>query len=267
MNLARDLADRFHQRWLEANPFVASMYGLPGYDDLVPDESEEAAQAWRAEVARFGREADAIAPGSLTPADAVTLDCTREAAEQELAMIDMARVEYTVTAMQYAGPPSLLAVAARTVLLDETAAEAYLIRLRRSGAWLDQISERLRAGASKGRLPVAPLTEQAITWAEGVLAAPVPEPLLAPRPPRGGTGPRRGRPNGVRSPRRWSSQRWSAGWPPSASCYRGRGRPGRPGWSTCRAVRKTTPGRSGAIRPCRCNPKNCTRPGWTTSPP
>ena len=185
MNLARDLADRFHQRWLEANPFVASMYGLPGYDDLVPDESEEGAQAWRAEVARFGREADAIAPGSLTPADAVTLDCTREAAEQEVAIIDMARVEYTVTAMQYAGPPSLLAVAARTVLVDEAAAEAYLIRLRRSGAWLDQIGERLRAGAGKGRLPVAPLTEQAITWAEGVLAAPVPAPLLAPRPPQG----------------------------------------------------------------------------------
>jgi uncharacterized protein (DUF885 family) len=185
MNLARDLADRFHQRWLAANPFVASMYGLPGYDDLVPDDSAEGAQAWRAEVARFWQEADAIAPGSLTPADAVTLDCTREAAEQELAMIDMARVEYTVTAMQYAGPPSLLAVAARTVLLDEAAAEAYLVRLRRSGQWLDQIGERLRAGAGKGRLPVAPLTELAITWAEGVLAAPVPEPLLAPRPPQG----------------------------------------------------------------------------------
>jgi len=185
MNLARDLADRFHQRWLEANPFVASMYGIPGYDDLVPDESEEGAQAWRAEVARFGQEAGAIAPGSLTQADAVTLDCTREAAEQELALIDMARAEYTVTAMQYAGPPALLGLAARTVLVDEAAAEAYLTRLRRSGAWVDQISERLRAGATKGRLPVAPLAEQAITWAEGVLAAPVPGPLLAPQPPEG----------------------------------------------------------------------------------
>src|SRR5579864_6058129 len=112
MTAARDLADRFHQRWLEVNPFAASMYGVPGYDDLVPDESDEGAQAWRAEVARFGQEAGAITPGSLTPADAVTLDCTREAAEQELALIDMARAEYTVTAMQYAGPPSLLAVAA-----------------------------------------------------------------------------------------------------------------------------------------------------------
>jgi uncharacterized protein (DUF885 family) len=188
MTAARDLADRFHQRWLEQNPFAATMYGIPGYDDLVPDESAEGAQAWRAEVAQFLREADAIAPGPLTPAEAVTRDCTREAAAQELAVIDMARAEYTVTAMQYAGPAVLLALAARTVLVDPAAAEAYLTRLRRSGAWLDQIGERLRAGARRGRLPVAPLVEQAVTWAEGVLAAPVPAPVLAPQPPTGWPG-------------------------------------------------------------------------------
>ena len=188
MTPARDLADRFHHRWLQANPYVATGYGIPGYDDLVPDESEEGVRAWRAEVARFGQEADAIAPESLTPADAVTLDCTREAATQELMSIDMARAEFTVTAMQYAGPAALLALAARTVLVDPAAAEAYLTRLRRSGAWLDQISERLRAGAGKGRLPVAPLIEQAITWAETILAAPAPGPFLAPQPPSGWPG-------------------------------------------------------------------------------
>jgi uncharacterized protein (DUF885 family) len=185
MTPARDLADRFHQRWLEENPFTATMYGIPGYDDRVPDESEQGAQAWRAEVAQFLREADAIAPGPLTPADAVTLDAAREAAVQELAIVDMARAEHTVTAMQYAGPAVLLSLAARTVLVDRAAAEAYLTRLRRSGVWLDQIGDRLRAGARKGRLPVAPLAEQAITWAEAVLAAPVPGPLLAPAPPQG----------------------------------------------------------------------------------
>ena len=104
MTSARDLADRFHQRWLEHNPFTATSYGIPGYDDLVPDESEEGEQAWRAEIERFLGEADAIAAGPLTPADAVTLDCTQAAAAQELAVIDMARAEYTVTAMPYAGP-------------------------------------------------------------------------------------------------------------------------------------------------------------------
>jgi len=181
----RDLADRFHQRWLQANPFAATMYGIPGYDDLVPDESEEGEQAWRAEAERFGAEADALAGEQLTAADAVTLDCTKEAVTQELESIDLARAEYTVTPMQFAGPATFLAVAARTVLIDPEAAEAYLTRLRRSGAWLDQASERLRAGARKGRFPVAPLVEQAITWADGVLAAPAPAPVLAPQPPQG----------------------------------------------------------------------------------
>jgi uncharacterized protein (DUF885 family) len=187
MSQARDLADRFHRRWLEQNPFAATMYGIPGYDDLVPDESEAGDQAWRAEAGRFLQDADAIAPEPLTAAEAVTRDCVREMAAQEIALIDMARGEYTVTAMQYAGPAVLLALAARTVLVDSDAAEAYLTRLRRSGAWLDQIGERLRAGAGKGRLPVGPLAEQAIAWAEDVLAAPVPEPVLAPQPPPGWT--------------------------------------------------------------------------------
>jgi len=188
MTSARDLADRFHRRWLEANPFAATMYGIPGYDDLLPDESEEGQQAWRAEVGQFLREAEGIARGPLTPADAVTLDCATEAATQELQNIDLARAEYTVTAMQYAGPATFLAVAARTVLVDPAAAQAYLTRLRRSGAWLDQIGGRLRAGAGKGRLPVAPLAEQAITWAGEILAGPAPGPVLSPRPPQGWPG-------------------------------------------------------------------------------
>ena len=188
MTAAGDLADRFHHRWLTENPFAASMYGIPGYDDLVPDESEEGGQAWRAAVEQFLREADAIDPGPLTLAEAVTLDCTREMATQELTLIDLAQAEYTVTAMQYAGPAALLALAARTVLVDQAAAEAYLTRLRRSGTWLDQIGARLRAGARKQRFPVAPLVEEAIAWAEDVLAAPVPEAVLAPRPPQGWPG-------------------------------------------------------------------------------
>jgi uncharacterized protein (DUF885 family) len=185
MSSVRDLADRLHRRWLEENPFTAAAYGIPGYDDLVPDESEEGRRAWRTEVGQFLAEAEAMERGQLTPADAVTLDCTMEAATQELENIDLAPAEYTVTAMQYAGPATFLAVAARTVLIDPAAAGAYLARLRRSGRWFDQIGERLRAGAGKGRLPVAPLAEQAVIWAVGVLAAPGKSPVLSPQPPPG----------------------------------------------------------------------------------
>ena len=85
MTEARDLADRFHERWLHANPFAATMYGIPGYDDLLPDDSAEGQQAWRAEAERFLGEADEIGRGQLTAADAVTLDCTTQAAAQEVA--------------------------------------------------------------------------------------------------------------------------------------------------------------------------------------
>jgi len=185
MTSIHDLADRLHHRWLQQNPFAATMYGISGYDDLVPDESEEGRQAWRSEVGQFLRQAGAFAADQLTPAEAVTLDCTKEAAAQELEISDLAASEYTVTPMQYAGPAAFLAVAARTVLLDPAAAEAYLARLRRSGGWLDQLGQRLRAGAGNGRLPVAPLAEQAVTWAEGVLAAPATSPVLSPQPPEG----------------------------------------------------------------------------------
>jgi uncharacterized protein (DUF885 family) len=189
MTEARDLADRFHERWLHANPFAATMYGIPGYDDLLPDGSAEGQQAWRAEAGRFLDEAEDIkrdetGRGRLTPADAVTLDCTVQAAAQEVTAVDLAPEEHTVTAMQYSGPAMFLAVAARTVLVNQAAAENFLTRVRGSGAWLDQISDRLRDGARSGRLPVGPLAEQALSWAETILAAPESSPVLAPRPPQ-----------------------------------------------------------------------------------
>jgi uncharacterized protein (DUF885 family) len=185
MTAARDLADRFHQRWLAVNPFAATMYGIPGYDALLPDDSEAGQQAWRAEAAGFLDEAAAIGGAPLSAADAVTLDCTAQAATQEVAGVDLAADEYTVTAMQYSGPAAFLAVAARTVLVSEQAAEDYLTRVQGSGAWLDQISDRLRAGAARGRLPIAPLAEQALAWVETVLADPGSSPVLSPPPPAG----------------------------------------------------------------------------------
>ena len=184
MTDAQNLADRFHERWLHANPFAATMYGIPGYDDLLPDDSAAGQQAWRAEAERFLGEAGEIGRVQLTPADAVTLDCTTQAAAQEVAGVDLAADEHTVTAMQYSGPAMFLAVAARTVLVDEAAAENYLTRVRGSGAWLDQISGRLRDGARSGRLPVGPLAEQAITWVETILATQESSPVLAPKPPQ-----------------------------------------------------------------------------------
>lgn len=188
MSSPRALADRFHQRWLETYPFAATSYGIPGYDDLVPDDSAEGHAAWRAEVEGFVREAEAFDPATLSAEDRITLGCLREAAHQELAGVDSADLEHTVTAMPFGQPGAFLAVLARSVLVDDVAAENYVTRLGRSGQWLDQLTDRLRAGATKGRVPVAPLVKQAIDWSEGLLVDPAPAPLLAPQAPPGWDG-------------------------------------------------------------------------------
>src|SRR5256885_9271957 len=127
MTTARDLADRFHARWVRANPFAATNYGIPGYDDLLPDASEDGQQAWRAEAERFLGEATALAsaPGRPVPADVITLGCVTEAVAQELATIDLAQEDYTVSAMHYAGPAGFLSGAARTGLVGASPAQAH----------------------------------------------------------------------------------------------------------------------------------------------
>ncbi len=188
MSSSRDLADRFHAEWLAVHPLAASTYGIPGYDDRVPDASEAGDEAWRSMLQNLTSEVRRLEATELSELDAVTLGCLLGHTEQQLAELDSAPIEHTVTPLPLVGPGELLAVAARTILADSEAAEDYLIRLRQSGRWIDQHTQRLRIGAAKGRLPVAPLVEQTITWTEGVLSRPVPEALSAPQPPAGWDG-------------------------------------------------------------------------------
>ncbi|MGD0810161.1 MAG: DUF885 domain-containing protein [Acidimicrobiales bacterium] len=188
MTTTRDFADRFHASWLSAHPFDASARAIPGYDDRVPDDSEAGDKARRSEVQAALAEAERLLEAVTSPDEAVTLGCVAEAARQELAALDSAAIEYTVTAMPFSGPAVLFLIAARTLLPDAKAAGDYLARLRSSGRWIDQLTERLRAGAAKGRLPVASLVAGTISWAEMLLAQPVPEPLKVPQPPEGWDG-------------------------------------------------------------------------------
>jgi uncharacterized protein (DUF885 family) len=183
MSDVRELADRFHVGWLTEHPFAASSYGIPGYEHLVPDDSEEGDAAWRSRLETTLAEARALEDGPLSEDDAITIACIVEEVSQELAMLDSAPLEHTVTAMPFSGPAGLLAVAARTVMLDVKAADDYLERLRRAGGWIDRQTERLRIGASKGRLPVGPLVEQAISWGDAVLTEAVPVAVVTPEPP------------------------------------------------------------------------------------
>jgi uncharacterized protein (DUF885 family) len=184
----RELSDSFHERWLAVHPFAASMYGIPGHDGRVPDDSEAGDAARQDELGSVLADARRIDEAQLSEADGITLGCLAENVGEEQRDLDARLIEHTVTAMPFGGPAVFFAVAARTVIGDPDAADAYLERLRASGGWIDQQSERLRIGAGKGRLPVAPLVQQAIDWAEGLLRTQVPEALATPKPPEGWDG-------------------------------------------------------------------------------
>jgi uncharacterized protein (DUF885 family) len=184
----RALADRLHTRLLRASPFDASLRGIPGYDALVPGASAEADAALRRDVEAVLAVATTLEQPGLSPADRVTLDCVVDTAERTMLHIDAALVDLTVTPMPISGPPVLLAVAARTIIVDQAGAADYLERLRAAASWLGEEDERLRDGAGRGRVPVAPLVRQAIGWADTVLAGGAPPALLVPQPPDGWDG-------------------------------------------------------------------------------
>jgi uncharacterized protein (DUF885 family) len=179
----RALADRLHTRLFEASPFDASIKGIPGYDDRVPDASIEADTQLRQDIETLVADVAALDAATLSTADRVTLDCVVDTAERALLDIDASLIDLTVTAMPIEGAPVLLAVSARTLLADPQAATDYLTRLRAAAGWLGQVDERLRDGAARGRVPVAPLVQDTIGWADSVLSGGTPPALLAPQPP------------------------------------------------------------------------------------
>jgi len=183
---ARELAQDVVDRLLSDDPFTATALGLREYDALVPDPSRAAEDELAADLAAFAARAEAVRPDD--PDDAITLEVVRITCRNRLDALTNRPVEYTVSPMPVGGPPSLLAVLARTALVDPAAAGDYLERVRGSAAWLDGTTARLAEGEARGRYPVRGLLEATIAWADRTLEQPVPAALLTPAAPAGWDG-------------------------------------------------------------------------------
>ena len=183
---ARQLAQSLADRLLEADPFTGTNLGLREYDALVPDPSAEAEDQLSADLEKIATRAGGIAADDAD--DAVTLDVIRATCDRYRRSIAVRMPEFTVTAMPFAGPPTVFAILARTALADPQAAADYLTRVKASADWIDGTSARLREGAARGRYPVGSLLADALAWADRVLATPVPPAITTPRPPEGWDG-------------------------------------------------------------------------------
>ncbi len=164
------LADELDALRWEVSPFGATVLGIPGHDDRVPDVSKAGEARFRATAASVLERAGAVDDAELAAPAAVTLATLRHTARSLVAELDAGLAEFTVTP-QGDGLGALLQVAAVTAPADDEGAQAHLRRVRALGEYLDGCTERLREGAAAGRLPVAALVERTLGQLGGYLAS------------------------------------------------------------------------------------------------
>jgi uncharacterized protein (DUF885 family) len=177
-NAARALADELLDAQFAAEPIGATILGIAGFDDRLPDPSEEADHAVRAQVEDIARRAADLDPSTLDADDAVTRAVVEQQARSRITQIDARTVEYAITGLFISPAAQLLSMLPMVVLSDADRAQAYLTRLRAIPGYLAGVAQRHRAGIAEGRLPVERLVRTAIAHLDRYLADPAGDPLL-----------------------------------------------------------------------------------------
>src|SRR4051794_32138926 len=151
---------------------MATILGVPGYDDRLGDRSEEAQQAIRTAALDIAARTEAVDPAGLEPDDVVTRAAVLHHAHQMVTEVDVRGVEYSITDL-FVGPAAELLSWLPMIVLNERAeADAYLARLRAIPAYLETVAQRHRAGCAAGRVPVAHLVTAAADHLDRYLDAP-----------------------------------------------------------------------------------------------
>jgi uncharacterized protein (DUF885 family) len=179
-----ELADEMLELLHDESPLVPSVFGIPGYDHLLPDLSVEADRDRRARAESIAERA--AAADGLSGQDAATRAVVVQQATSLIIRADARAVEHTLVFPLIAPATSLLH---RLALLRPDGADAeraYLTRLAAIPGYLDTAAARHRAGLAAGRLPLAYLGRAAVDNLDRYLADADGDPLG--RPPL--TGPR-----------------------------------------------------------------------------
>ena len=178
------LADAYFDLELAADPFAATMLGVPGHDAEVPDLSAPAARRTREALLRLQERLRAVDPRPLGRQDRITHAMLGLACRDAVAELDAGRPEFTVTATGGGVQTEVIATVPKVTLRTAAQAADYLARCRRLDGYLAGAAERLAAGIAAGRTPSRHGVQAAIAQLDATLAGPVAaDPLLAPDPP------------------------------------------------------------------------------------
>jgi uncharacterized protein (DUF885 family) len=181
-----DLAERYFQVCMDASPFDATVYGVPGWDAEVPDLSEAGEAETDRRLADLERRLAGIDAARLGAEDRVTLAMLGRGLADRRAELAARWPELTVSATMSGIQTAVLGLVPKVTLATPAQAADYLERCGKLAGCLDQAGDRLRAGLAGGRTPPALGVRAAVRQLDTYLAGrPADDPLLVPPPPAG----------------------------------------------------------------------------------
>ncbi len=170
--LAR-LDQRFFEAVHTADPFNATMLGVNGFDDLVPDPSQAGAAAAASRIGAIEAEAREIDSDELDADDRIDRQVLLSLAGAARADLEHGSWATNASADGYGSPQGEAFMAVPTASLsDATAVEGYLRRLGALGGFFDAVGDRYRGAAAEGRRPTLVGVRQAQEQLAGHLAGP-----------------------------------------------------------------------------------------------
>ena len=168
-----DLAAELLSITFDAEPLAASMYGVPGYDHLLPDFSEEAQTDQARRLGSIAERAEGEPRLGLAETELQTLDFVRHLSRGMADAAPVPLVEFTICDTFVAPVSGVLTTMPKLPLQTQERRDGYLARLATLPDTLATAARRHAAGSAAGRTAVARLVDSAISQLDLLLADPI----------------------------------------------------------------------------------------------
>lgn len=156
----------------EADPLSGSLYGFPGYDDLLPDFGAAAEAGYAATLASIAERAERSADAGLAETELQTLDFVRCMARAMADAAEVPTVEFTISDTFAAPVGSVFTMLPKLQLDTDERRSGYRNRLAQLPWMLETAARRHEEGTAAGRTAVARLVESAIAQLDLLIADP-----------------------------------------------------------------------------------------------
>ena len=169
---ADDLAAELLTTVLNADPLTGSLYGFPGYDELLPDFGAAAELEQAGKLAAVAERSESLPESGLDEGEHQTLDFVRFMSRNMAGAARVPLIEFTICDTFVDPVASVLTMLPKLALDTEERRQGYLARLTGLPQLLQTASARHREGTAAGRTAVARLVESAVAQLDLLMADP-----------------------------------------------------------------------------------------------